>query len=120
MVPGPHVALPAGTWTVVEASRIGIRLRPLRSPVAGATGTLPSLGVVPGTIQVLPAGDCMVLGPDSGTMGGYPVAGVVCTADLDRLAALMPGDGLDLAPVAVDLAPVPTPVEVVRLHQLPG
>jgi allophanate hydrolase subunit 2 len=119
VVPGPHVALPPGPWRVVESTRIGIRVRPAE-PVAGVTSTLPSLGVLPGTIQALPSGDCVVLGPDAGTMGGYPVAGVVCTADLDRLAVAFPGDVLDLAEIGAEQAPTPPVVAIVRVDALPG
>ncbi len=122
VVPGPHVPLPEGRWTVVEGSRIGVRLRRTTpgAPRAAATRTLPSLGVLPGTVQLLPAGDAIVLGPDAGTMGGYPVAGVVCSAHLDRLAGLMPGDVVDLAAVGAESAPAPTRVAVVHVHGLPG
>jgi allophanate hydrolase subunit 2 len=53
-------------------------------------------------------------------MGGYPVAGVVCSAHLDRLAGLMPGDVVDLAAVGAESAPAPTRVAVVHVHGLPG
>jgi antagonist of KipI len=76
--------------------------------------------VLPGAIQVLPMGDWIVLGPDAGTMGGYPVAGVVCTADLDRFAHLLPGDGLELVATTVEQAPRPPTPEVVRLAGLGG
>lgn len=122
VVPGPHLSLPEGPWTVVEGSRIGVRLRRAMrgGPATSATSTLPSLGVLPGTVQLLPSGDAIVLGPDAGTMGGYPVAGVVCSAHLDRLAALMPGDVVALAAVGAESAPAPAQVAVVRVHGLPG
>jgi antagonist of KipI len=50
----------------------------------------PSIPVTFGAIQ-LAGGRPIVLGPAGGTMGGYPVVGVVITADLDRLAQLRPG-----------------------------
>jgi allophanate hydrolase subunit 2 len=122
LVPGPHLALAHGWCEVVASSRIGVRVRAAGVAPWGtaASASLPSLGVLPGTLQVLPTGEAVLLGPDAGTMGGYPIAGVVCRADLDRLAAAMPGDRLELAPVEVGAAPVARPLAVVRVGALPG
>jgi biotin-dependent carboxylase-like uncharacterized protein len=62
--------------------------RPL---VSLAAGELPSHGVQPGAIQVTPSGQPLVLMPDSGTTGGYPVVAVVIHADLALLGQLAPG-----------------------------
>lgn len=118
VVPGPHHRMPDGPVQVVDASRVGVRVRPAR-PLT-VSGTLASLGVVPGTIQALPSGDWMVLGPDAGTMGGYPVVGVVGAADLDRWAQVGPGDRLDLVGVDADALPEPAHPAVVRVYQLGG
>lgn len=128
VVPGPHLPLVTTVVTVVDTSRIGVRLRrpdpaggPQPGPVRAAAqaADLPSLGVLPGTIQVLPAGDWMVLGPDAGTMGGYPVAGVVISADLHRWAHVRPGDRVRLVPVDPQGPPVPVPrPSVVRIGSL--
>lgn len=115
-VPGPHLALAATRVRVQSASRVGLRLRPERPIPAGAA--LPSLGVLPGTIQAVPSGDWFVLGPDAGTMGGYPVVGVVVSADLHRLAHLDVGDQVDLEPVAEAPAPDLPRVRVIRLGGL--
>lgn len=116
VVPGPHLAMDACRVRVLEASRIGLRVRPERPVAAGAT--LPSLGVLAGTIQVVPSGDWFVLGPDAGTMGGYPVVGVVVTADLHRLAHMGPGSEIAFSPVPdVPAAPQPR-VRVIRLGEL--
>lgn len=118
VVPGPHLVLSDVQVTVLATSRIGVRVRPARGVAAAAD--LPSLGVLPGTIQVLPAGDWFVLGPDAGTMGGYPVIGVVITADLDRWAQVQPGACVDLVVVGADAAPQPAAPQVVRVRHLPG
>lgn len=118
VVPGPHLSMPDVAVTVLAASRIGVRVRP--SVLVPARADLPSLGVLPGTIQVLPAGDWFVLGPDAGTMGGYPVVGVVVAADRDRWAHALPGAILDLVAIAADAAPAPALPQVVRVRHLPG
>jgi allophanate hydrolase subunit 2 len=118
VVPGPHLPLSGQRARVLESSRIGVRIRPDQSVDAWAT--LPSLGVLPGTIQVVPSGDWFILGPDAGTMGGYPVVGVVVTADLGLLAHMGPGDALDLVVIRAADAPVPVPPRLLRLGALPG
>lgn len=118
VVPGPHLVMPPTSVDVVDTSRIGVRVRPSQRLAAAAD--LPSLGVLPGAVQVLPSGDWIVLGPDSGTMGGYPIVGVVIDADLDRWARVVPGDRVDLVPIAADAAPpAPEPI-LVHVGRLPG
>ena len=53
---------------------------------------LPSEATVPGALQVPPDGRPILFGPDAPVTGGYPVLGVVRTADLDVAAQLRPGD----------------------------
>lgn len=118
VVPGPHLALDAGPVTVVDASRMGVRVGPAQAVAAEAA--LPSVAVLPGAIQVLPSGDWVVLGPDAGTMGGYPIIGVVVSVDLHRLAHVVPGEVLHLLPTAAGAAPRPSPPRVLRLGSLRG
>ncbi len=111
-IPGPHLDLRAGEVRILESSRIGVRMTPGVGVGLGETRALdhnlPSMGVLPGTIQVLPSGDWMLLGPDAGTMGGYPVVGVVCSPDLDAVAHLRADDRIALVP-ANGLQPAPRP-----------
>ena len=58
---------------------------------AACPASLPSFPVLPGSVQVTPAGELLVLGPDAGVTGGYPVVGVVTGSSLDRLAQCRPG-----------------------------
>jgi allophanate hydrolase subunit 2 len=118
VVPGPHLVMPSSSVDVIDTSRIGVRVRP--SHRIRAAADLPSLGVLPGAVQVLPSGDWIVLGPDSGTMGGYPVVGVVVDADVDRWAGVVPGDRVDLVAIAADAAPPTLEPVLVRVGLLPG
>ncbi len=72
--------------------RMGIRLE------GGAfdlpPGELVSEPVSPGTVQVTGNGQCIVLGVDGQTIGGYPKIAQVIQADQDHLAQLRPGDRL--------------------------
>lgn len=84
-------------WQVRSQSRSGTRLQPLDPWVAVESArTLPSRPMLPGAIQIVSEREAIVLGPDSGVTGGYRVAGVVCTADVGRLARLREGEELVL------------------------
>lgn len=103
VIAGPHDLDIAGqVWTVDAAARSGVRLT--GSPVPGATASLPSLPVLPGTIQVPPSGQPIILGPDCGTTGGYPVAAVVATVDLPLLSRMTPGTHIVFDVVTVEEA----------------
>jgi biotin-dependent carboxylase-like uncharacterized protein len=111
LIPGPHGAcfapdalraLATATLRVGQAAnRMGYRLEGLRLEQAGPC-SLPSLGVVPGVVQVPPDGAPILLMADAQTTGGYPVIGAVIAADLPLAAQLLPGDPLGFAPT--DLA----------------
>ena len=86
---------PAEFWgrefTVAPASdRMGLRLKgtPLRVPPR----ELVSEPVCPGSVQVTRDGQCVVLGVDGQTIGGYPKVAQVVRADVDLLGQLRPGD----------------------------
>jgi biotin-dependent carboxylase-like uncharacterized protein len=84
-------------WVVSSRSnRIGVRLEGPALPRRKPAAELPSEPVVPGSIQVPPDGQPVVLGPDAPTTGGYPVVAVLVDADLDRLAHVSPGQILDI------------------------
>ncbi len=57
-----------------------------------------------GAIQVPPSGFPVILGPDCGVTGGYPVAGVVIDADLHKLTRLFNGISISLIPVTREQA----------------
>lgn len=92
-------------WAVSpQSSRVGTRLSgsPLTALAASReAGTVPTMGMVPGAIQMPPAGQPIVLGPDHGTTGGYPVFGVVLPIDRARLAQTPPGARVRFRSVSV-------------------
>jgi biotin-dependent carboxylase-like uncharacterized protein len=78
-------------WTVqADSDRIGIRLKG-GSLIRARLDELPSEPTLPGSVQVPPSGQPVVLGPDAPVTGGYPVLAVVAPADLDILAQQRPG-----------------------------
>ena len=110
VVAGPHLswfALDAldrlGTARfVVDSSsdRVGVRLRPVGdAEVERVPGEIGSEGMVIGAIQVPPDGRPVILGPDHGTLGGYPVVAVVVRADCWKIGQCRPGDEVVLEPV---------------------
>lgn len=89
------------SFAVTPASnRMGLRLRgpPLSPPILGGEGggerELMSEPVCPGSVQVTHDGQCIVLGVDGQTIGGYPKIAQVVSADLDKLAQLRPGEAI--------------------------
>ena len=102
-IPGPHSFEVAGSWKVTSIARSGVRLAS-PEPVQNSASALASFPVMPGAIQVPPSGLPIILGPDCGVTGGYPVAGVVLDADLHKLARLATETAIILIPVTRDQA----------------
>ncbi|WP_083459005.1 biotin-dependent carboxyltransferase family protein [Jiangella muralis] len=94
-----------------DSDRVGLRLAgaPLRTRDGGQ---LPPEGMVTGALQVPPNGRPVLFLADHPVTGGYPVIGVVASADLSRAAQLRPGDTVRFrrtSPAAAG-APPPGPV----------
>ena len=94
-------ALVRTAWTVTERSnRVGVRLAAGGTPPAGLApafdGELPSEGLWRGAVQVPPGREPVLFLADHPVTGGYPVAGVVVDADVDRAAQIRPGETLRL------------------------
>ncbi|MFS0713027.1 urea amidolyase family protein [Microbacterium sp. 2P01SA-2] len=100
LTPESRRLLAEATWLVsAAADRVGIRLEgpPLERV---RVEELASEGMVPGAIQVPPAGHPVVFGVDAPVTGGYPVVGVVTATGRMRLAQARPGDRVRLRPTA--------------------
>ncbi len=128
IVPGPHTACLASadlaqfhtaTWRVSPTSnRMGYRLVGPHLTYARPCN-LPSLGVVPGVVQLPPDGLPILLMADAQTTGGYPVLGTLISADLPLAAQLLPGDSLRFCPVSLDQALVLRQVQATALAYRP-
>jgi 5-oxoprolinase (ATP-hydrolysing) subunit C len=89
------------TFAVNPASnRMGLRLQ--GPPLERNPGELVSEPVGPGAVQVVNDGQCIILGVDGQTIGGYPKVAHVIAADLDRLGQLRPGQPLRFEMVSVE------------------
>lgn len=101
--PAALAALTSARLTVeTDSDRTGLRCRVEAS--FPALSSVPSHLVVPGAIQLPPDGRPVVLGPDCGPVGGYPVAATVISADRWRLGTLRPGDCFELLLVSLETA----------------
>lgn len=74
-----------------KSDRMGVRLTGPALSRVGAAETV-SATVVPGTVQVPPDGQPIILMADAQTIGGYPQAAHVIGVDLPLVAQLRPGD----------------------------
>jgi allophanate hydrolase subunit 2 len=102
---GPHWSedIPK-EWRVEVVTRSGVRLKTLGEPYSGIAKSMTSFPVLPGCIQMPPSGDPIILGPDSGVTGGYPVVASIISADLALAARLTPGQRVVLSEVSVEEA----------------
>ena len=74
-------------WRITpQSNRMGSRLAGAPLQRGKRNGDMLSAGVVPGTVQVPPSGQPIILMGDAQTTGGYPRIGVVIRADLWKLA----------------------------------
>lgn len=74
-----------------KSDRMGLRLNGEPFAVPGGAGEQVSRPVVPGTVQLPPDGQPIVLMAEGQTIGGYPQLGQVASVDLPRLAQARPG-----------------------------
>lgn len=104
VLPGPRDdwfadpdALVHTVWMASDRSdRVGMRLTGTPMRYRWPDRQLPSEGATRGAIQVPPNGQPVILGPDHPVTGGYPVAGVIIDADIDKVAQIRPGQPVRL------------------------
>ncbi|MFM8414444.1 MAG: 5-oxoprolinase subunit PxpB [Planctomycetota bacterium] len=107
IIPGEHAnVFGDGAWSrslraSSRSDRMGVRLEGDPLPGGAALAGLASVAVLPGTVQVPPDGQPIVLLADAQTTGGYPVLGQVIAADLPRAAQLRPGASVRFQPVSL-------------------
>ncbi|WP_414660240.1 5-oxoprolinase subunit PxpB [Horticoccus sp. 23ND18S-11] len=106
VVRGGHADQFAGDWIArsftvsPQSDRMGLRLQ--GAALERRTGAeLVSAPVAPGTIQVPPDGQPIVLLADAQTIGGYPRLAHVIAVDLPRMAQLRPGETVTFCEVSL-------------------
>lgn len=96
-------ALAAQDWRVDPRSdRQGLRCS--GAPIVATLPEQVSAPVAPGTIQLPPDGQPIVLLADAQTVGGYPRLGHVIAVDLPRLAQLRAGETLEFEAITAGTA----------------
>lgn len=100
------IPIEPGPWELIKSlfvthithkSRSGIRLAPISEKlIKKSDGQVKSFPVMPGAIQLPASNSPIVLGPDAGTTGGYPVVGLISRAYLGVLSELNVGDPITL------------------------
>lgn len=104
----------AALWRITpQSNRMGSRLE---GPALArrASGDMLSSAVIPGTVQVPPSGQPIILMGDAQTTGGYPRIAVVIRADLWKLAQAPLGGRVQL--VAADAAQALAAWQAQRQH----
>src|SRR5262249_48899750 len=81
------------------SNRMGVRLS--GPALALPARELTSEPVCPGSVQVTRDGQCIILGVDGQTIGGYAKIAQVISADLDRVGQLRPGESVNFARVTI-------------------
>lgn len=80
-----------------DTNRVGARLDGAR--LGGGDGTLPSEGIVAGSIQIPPSGQPIVFLADRPVTGGYPVIGVIAETEQGLFAQARPGMRVRFRPI---------------------
>jgi antagonist of KipI len=86
-----------------QSDRMGYRLEGPPIPT-GTPAELISSPVPTGAIQVPPSGQPILLMADHATVGGYPIAATVISADLPLAGQLAPGDWIEFEPCSLETA----------------
>jgi biotin-dependent carboxylase-like uncharacterized protein len=87
-----------------DSDRMGLRLR--GAPLDVPQRELVSEPVCPGTVQVTRDGQCIVLGVDGQTIGGYPKIAQLIAADVDKLGRLRPDQTVTFKRVSLEEAEI--------------
>ncbi|QYM80157.1 biotin-dependent carboxyltransferase family protein [Horticoccus luteus] len=107
VIPGAQAEEFSGAWLANEfrvsarSDRMGVRLDGA-ALVRASTAELVSSPVAPGTVQVPPGGQPIVLLADAQTMGGYPRVAHVIDVDLPLVANVKPGDTIRFRTVTLE------------------
>ena len=114
----PSDALFAHGWKIsAHSDRQGLRLHGGLLLPADPRERI-SEPVLPGSVQLPPDGNPIVLLADAQTHGGYPHIGQVIAADLPRLAQLRPGETLHFAPAPPAQAQAARHAQLQRLRRI--
>ncbi|WP_105189796.1 biotin-dependent carboxyltransferase family protein [Pseudoalteromonas sp. T1lg48] len=103
LAPQLKLAFSEAEWQVsAQSNRMGLRLQAEQNSTdLSHSLSIKSTAVAPGSIQLPPSGEPIVLLNDCQTTGGYPLLGQVIAADLPRLGQLRGGHSVSFTPVTL-------------------
>ncbi|QVL33707.1 biotin-dependent carboxyltransferase family protein [Telmatocola sphagniphila] len=110
VLPGPQaawfeeMAIEQQFEVTANINRMGVRLEGPK--LFRAPGELVSEAISPGAIQVTNEGQCIIIGVDGQTIGGYPKIAHVIAADLPKIGQLPPGQKIRFQCVRLEEAEV--------------
>ncbi len=108
----------AAEWRVSERSdRMGYRLSGPRL-LHRERAEIISDGIAPGSVQVPPDGQPIVILRDGQTTGGYPKLATLSQADIGRLGQAVPGDGVRFEVVSPEAAGAAWAEQLGRLRRV--
>lgn len=100
-----YAKLLTSVFTVTtRQNRMGCFLAGSHIAAEYGTGVMDSYPVSPGSIQVLPSGDPVVLLNDAQSTGGYPQIACVASAELWKIGQAKPGDKIFFAETGIEYA----------------
>ena len=104
MISGEYGDLLAGKRYIIspQSNRMGYRLG--GPSLATSAREIFSSAVPTGAVQVPAGGQPILLMVDHATVGGYPIAATVITADLPLAGQLAPGDWIEFEPCSLEIA----------------
>lgn len=87
LLPESQKLLEASCFRIAsDSNRMGARIH--GPPLVAREGLLDSVPILPGMVQLLPSGSCIVVLQDGQTTGGYPRIGYLPSLSLDRFNQL--------------------------------
>ena len=99
---GSSDRLDGHSFTVsTRLDRVGIRLKGTKVEASTNEVSEPTCF---GAIQATGDGQLIILGPDGPTVGGYSTQAVICSADLDLVAQVKPGDKIEFETIDLEEA----------------
>jgi biotin-dependent carboxylase-like uncharacterized protein len=101
-----------------ESNRVGVRMQADRPLQLRQSLEMVSEGLVPGTMQLPPGGQPILMLAEHPVTGGYPRIAHLASVDLPRLAQLRPGDTLRFRWVDADRASEARRIRDRELEQL--
>jgi antagonist of KipI len=101
----------------MNSNRMGFRVK-FRDKIEIKAKSQISSFVGPGSVQILPSGDAIILMADAQVTGGYPVIGFVSKIDLYRLSQVSIGEKITFTSISLNEARTKISEQEIELEQI--